>query len=48
MAEYRGIQSTFVKIMWFIQTSIHGVWSLVELYNRDTRTLKSEKEKKTE
>lgn len=48
MAEYRGIKSTFVKIMWFIQTSIHGVWSLVELYNRDTRTLKDDKEKKTE
>ena len=38
----QGLKSTFLKAMWFVQTFIHGPWSLLELYNHQRRDRNSE------
>jgi len=43
LCEFRGVQSAFIKAMWFVQTFIHGIWSLFEISNHQKRRLKSTK-----
>ena len=48
LCEFRGVKSAFIKGMWFVQTFIHGIWSLFEISNHQKRRLKSTLAKKVD